>query len=420
MIRRLHTLLLFTGIFAMASAQSLGVKQKQTLWKYAATDLLEMPLDFASTATSTTMTIGQTTFNTADIQEVVIDKSAYQPGVVQIDVAALASGETAIVADGALAPHLTIRCTPTSVEITAAPTLNSEVTYRLTGKAKGNVVLNGSYKCVVELNNLHLTGTDTIPALHINNGKRIDIVVPVGTVSHIADAKTNKRKSALFVKGHTEFKGGGTLNIVGNARHAYSSNEYTWIRTGFGTINVTAAVADALNIDQYLQMDGGTINVSGVGGDGIDISKTLNNDGTVNMIDKNNGELLMNGGTLNIRINADDVKGIKTKSHATIAAGNITIDVSGLGVKGISCDGNLLISQKTPTPTMVTVSAKGDVFHPGEIDESKTRGIKADHDFTLDGGTVKVTSSGKKSKDIRVGGTYKYKSGTITGNVEAG
>lgn len=92
MIRRLHTLLLFTGIFAMASAQSLGVKQKQTLWKYAATDLLEMPLDFASTETSTTMTIGQTTFNTADIQEVVIDKSAYQPGVVQIDVSALASG----------------------------------------------------------------------------------------------------------------------------------------------------------------------------------------------------------------------------------------------------------------------------------------------------------------------------------------
>lgn len=421
---RLYSLLFAIGIFTTALAQSLNVKQGQVVWRYDAQKLLQQPLEFrpidgsGNTDGRSTLAIGNSVFNTADISELTIDNNAFQPSVVTIDVAALTTGGTVVVADGTLSPHLSVRCTPSAVFVTASPELATEVTYRLTGTASAGVVLSGRYKCAVRLENLRLTSPDTLPALHINNGKRIDIILPDGTDNYLADAATNKRKSAFFVKGHADFKGGGTLNIVGNARHAYSSNEYTRIRAGFGTLNVTAAIADALHIDQYFRMDGGTLNLSGVGGDGIDIARTLNPDGTVNTADEYNGEFFLNDGVLNIQLRSDDVKGIKAESHATIAGGTLKATVEGLGVKGLSCDGNLIISQKTTVPTLVNILAKGDVYHPKQIDESKTRGIKADGSFTLDGGTVSVSSSGTKAKDIKVGTTYTYVSGTLSGNVD--
>ena len=117
---------------------------------------------------------------------------------------------------------------------------------------------------------------------------------------------------------------------------------------------------------------------------------------------------------------ADDTKGMKCDSAMTITGGTIKATVSGLGTKGISVGTNLLIAQPTTTATLIDMAVTGTTYMPGDAQlESKCRGIKVKGDFTFDGGTIKISATGKKSKAISVDGDYTYKSGSINCAVSA-
>ncbi len=350
-----------------------------------------------------TLSVMGNTFATGAVDKIVVDNTSYSPATVGVT---YGSDGAWVTVSADVAPLLGVTVNGAHVGVLASDALATEVTYNLTGASQnGSFYQAGRYKAVVCLDNLTLTNPDSA-AVNIYNGKRIDIVVPDGTASTLTDGAGGTHKACLNVKGHAELKGGGSLTVCGNTKHAYASGEYTWLKPDFGTLTVTSAVSDGLHVDQYFKMEGGTVSVSGTGGDCIDVSVT---DDTT---DEYNGQVMVSGGSLTMAVTSDDVKGLKSEGATSITGGTVKATVSGLGTKGISVGGDLTISQESGNATSIEMDVTGTTYHKDEVDESKCRGIKVKGNFTFNGGNIHMTVTGKKAKGISVDGTYTYVSGT--------
>lgn len=399
-MKHLLLTLLSAAAFSTLQAQTLKVYQGQVCTAFPAATVGDMT--YASSGTQ--LTIKGHEFTISEVDSITVDGAAYTESCV--DVYYATDGKARLTISEDVATQLTATATAADVSIVASDALEKEINYTLHGtSADGSFYMDGSYKATFTLNGLTLTNTRGA-AIAIDCGKRINVVVADGTVNTLSDATGGTHKACFFINGHAEFKGSGTLNVAGNTKHAYASDEYTWFKPSFGTFNVTAAESDGLHVQQYFRLDGGTVNVSGTKGDCVDVSVTK--DAT----DEQNGQAILNAGTLTMNVAADDVKGLKTDSTVTIAGGTLSAEVSGLGTKGISAGTDLVISQKTATATVINMNVTGTTYHKDQDDESKCRGIKVKGNFTFDGGTISMSVTGKKAKGISVDGTYTYVSGT--------
>ena len=200
----------------------------------------------------------------------------------------------------------------------------SEITYGLTGATTdGSFTMVGTYKATMELFGVTITNPDG-PAIDIQNGKRIEVSAKSGTTSTLTDGTstaTDAWKGAFQCKGHTEFKGKGTLNVYGNYAHAIWSKEYIEVKNC--TINVYSAVKDAINCNQYFSMESGVINLSGFGDDGIQVSLKTNDTST-----ENTGNFTMTGGTININMKGASGESVKAEGTTSVAA-TATLNTSG-------------------------------------------------------------------------------------------
>ena len=394
------------GTALTSTAQTLRVAQGNVTTVFDATTLGESPFS----AGGATLTLGGKAYDVNTIDRMTVTNDA----VAAASVGVIYNGATAQVElSGDLAPYLTVSVEGANVSITADAALQEEVTYTLSGAStSGSFTMDGEYKATVALNGVSLTATATdMPALNILNGKRIKIVVN-GT-NNFADTAGGTHKGAFFVNGHPEFEGSGTVNITGNSKHAYVSDEYSQFKEEFtGSINVLGAVSDAFHIDQYLLLQGGTFTMKNIGGDGFDISQT--NDAA----DEFNGEVFIEGGKILLDVAAHDTKGIKSDAQMTISGGTISGTVSGNGTKGISVGGDLTIKGAANNP-LIDLQVTGTTYAAGTVDESKCRGIKGKGNFVFDGGTIKISATGAKSKAISIDGTYTYKSGSLNCAVDA-
>lgn len=405
-MKQLFLTIALAGTTLTAAAQTLRIEQGSVTTAFDASTMGEAVF----TSGNTTFTIGGKTYDIANVDRMTINATPVAAATVGV----VYNGNSAQVElSGDLAPYLTVVVEGANVNITADPLLQEEVTYSLSGSSdSGSFTMEGDYKATVALNGVSLTSnTVDLPAMNILNGKRINILVN-GTNS-FADCAGGTHKGAFFINGHPEFEGSGTLNITGNSKHAYVSDEYSQFKKGFtGTINVLGAVSDAFHIDQYLLLQGGTFTMKNVGGDGFDIS--LTNDAA----DEFNGEVFIEGGTILLDVVAHDTKGIKCDGQMTISGGKISGKVSGNGTKGISVDGDLTIKGVANNP-LIDLTVTGTTYAAGTADESKCRGIKGKGDFLFDGGTIKISATGAKSKAISIDGTYTYKSGSLNCAVDA-
>ena len=197
-----------------------------------------------------------------------------------------------------------------------------EITYILSGSSTdGEFYLEGSYKCTVEMQGLTLTNPAG-PALNIQNGKRIKVSAKNGTTNTLTDGANEDYNGCLHCKGHTEFKGKGTLNIVGNSRHGIYSKEYIELKNL--TLNITAAVKDGIHCKEYFLMESGTVTISGVQDDGIqvELSGTTSTGRTTAHEDEDSGNFYMEDGTL--RIDVIEGKGEHVKADGSIVYGGGT------------------------------------------------------------------------------------------------
>lgn len=177
---------------------------------------------------------------------------------------------------------------------------DGEIIYILSGNTtNGEFYLEGAFKCMVELSGVSITNPNG-PAINIQNGKRVSVSVKKGTNNSIADGANDDYNGAFHCKGHTKFKGKGTLNVVGNSKHGIYSKEYLEIKNC--NINITKAVKDGIHCKEYFFMESGSVTISGTGDDGIqtELSGTTSTGITTGHEDEDTGNFYMTGGTLSI------------------------------------------------------------------------------------------------------------------------
>ena len=325
------------------------------------------------------------------------------------------NGTTAtVIVDENVAPYLTVTQSGAHVSIVQSSEVTEEITYTLTGTStNGEFYMEGSFKATIQLNGLTLTNTTPVysgAAVHIQNGKRINVKVITGTTNTLTDAANGSQKGCLYVKGHAEFKQYGTLNIVGNASHGIKAGEYISVKNA--TINVTSAVDDGISCNQYFLMESGSVSISGTGDDGIqcDLDGETSTGMTTNHEDEDSGNMYFSGGSITINCPAIAAKGIKSVGDIYVSDNAVinvtttgkgkwdTTDLEAKAACGMDSDGNITISGGT-----LTLTATG----------SGGKGMKCSNVLTITGGDITVSTSG---------GLY-YNNGSnentnYTGNVE--
>ena len=296
---------------------------------------------------------------------------------------------TVAVADN-VAQYLTVTQNGAHVSITQSSDLASEITYKLSGTSTdGEFYMSGSYKATLELNGLTLTNATPVysgAAIHIQNGKRINVKVITGTTNTLVDAASGSQKGCLYVKGHAEFKQQGTLNVVGNVKHAIKAGEYISVKNA--TLNVTSAVGDGISCNQYFLMESGTINISGTSDDGIqcDLDGDTPTGETADHEDEDSGNMYITGGT-------------------------ITINCAAIAAKGLKSAGDIFISSD---PVInVTTSGKG-TWDEDDLETKAACGISADGNISISGGTLTLTSTGSGGKGMKCDGFMNISDGNIT------
>lgn len=323
------------------------------------------------------------------------------------------SGNTASVTIPAGVSGVTYKVQGAHVTLTSTNTVD-ELEYVLQGETSdGSLLYYGDYKCKFYLNGLNLTST-VGAAIDLQCGKRIELILQEGKDNYLKDCSGGTQKAALNCDGHLEIEDGGTLTVAGRTGHAIRSNEYLRIKRTTGKVVVTEAVNDGLHCGQYFQMNGGCLSVSGNKGDCIQAELTKNPQ------DELNGQLLVQGGKLDLVVAGNDVKGLKSDRNMTISGGEINIQVPGNGSKGISTDVHLFVNE-TNAPVSIDISATGGTYLDSATgDIKKCMGIKVDFNMTVSGGRIKVVNTGKESSGIKVAGTYTKTGGTVDAQVEAG
>ena len=379
-----------------ANAQTLNVVVGEVTYQIPAAQAGAM-----NYAGGTQLTILGKTFTLADVTRMYVDEA----GVTDSEVRVNYDGTQAqVYVPGNCMSHLTVVANGAAVSIVQDEEVADEVSYRLTGaSSNGSFYMDGHYKATVVLDHLSLTCVDSA-AVNIDNGKRIALQL-VGE-STLSDSPESNGKGALMVNGHSEWEGDGTLNLYGYAKHAYWADEYVQLKKKFtGTINIRYAKKDGLNVNQYFEQNGGHFCISGTLDDGIQVSADDDARGYVNIA----------GGELTIDVTAPGVKGLKAEGDITISDDKsmpvITITNSGKGkwdsddqeVKGAAClssDANINISAG-----QISLTATG----------SGGKGMKCDSTLIITGGDLQVSTSGRVY--VNIGGSQEY-DGNYTGSLD--
>lgn len=370
--------------FCNARAQMLNVETADGVtYKFPAAQTGDMTYN----ATGDSVTIMNKRLAVSDITAMKVDDSSMSDDSVSV----VYDGASAkIYVAGNIAQYLTPAVSGAHVNIAADETLAREITYNLSGTSTdGEFYMSGSYKATVELDGLTLKNQNPVTsgaAVHIQNGKRIDIKVISGTTNTLEDAATGSQKGCLYVKGHAEFKQKGTLNVIGNVKHGIKIGEYMTVNKA--TINVTSAVGDGISCSQYFLMESGEINISGTGDDGIQCEL--------------DGETAVAA--------SDDQHTDEDTGSFYLEGGQITISCDGTAVKCIKGDGDFNISGDA----VLTATTTGDGKWDTEDLETKAAScISVDGNMNINGGAMSLTSTGSGGAGMKCDGVLTVNSGDI-------
>ena len=267
-----------------------------------------------------------------------------------------------------------------------------ELYYAIEGSStNGSLTINGTYKLSVMLNGVNLTSNQGA-AINIQCGKRINLIMKDGSTNTLADYAAGEQKACLYTKGHFEIEGNGTLNVTGNANHAIASKEYLQIKKSVKAINIKKAANDAIHVGQFFQMNGGEVTIDeNTMNDGIQVEYETDDNDQIVADEENTGSVIIKAGSINITLNSAE------------------------DAKGVKAEGDVTISGGT-----INIEAKSN----------GSRGIQADGNMTIgeESGstTITIAATGKKctvpedSEDphkcwgIKVDGELTINAGTVT------
>ena len=369
-MRRFSSFLIAAVATVAAMAQTLNIEVGSVTYQIPAADAGSMLY-----TAGTSLTIADNTYSIADITRIYVDDAVVGDTTVYVVYDGTAAS---VLVDGRIAKYVSVAVSGAHVSITQSTEVSDdttgEITYTLSGSSTdGEFYLSGSYKATVELRGLTLTNP-TGAAINIQDGKRIAVSVKNGTVNTLSDGSASTQKAAFVCKGHTEFKGKGTLTVNSTVGHGIWSGEYLEMKNC--TINVAKSAKDGINCNEYFLMESGTLTIAGVGSDGIQCSiDGTESTGTLAGHDgEDSGSIYIEGGTLDLTITGDAAKGLKADGDVVISAGSVTVTQSG----NIEVEGS-------------------DISYPTSI--------KSDGNISVTGGTVSITNTGAGGKGMSAEGT---------------
>lgn len=327
-------------------------------------------------------------FALSEVKSMYVDQTAVTDNTVSVNYNGTSA---AVTVAGNIAKNLTITTRNAHVSIVQDDNVTDEITYTLSGTSSdGSFYMDGNLKASFVLNGLTLNNPDSA-VINIRDGKRISVELADGTTNTLTDGTGGKQKACFAVKGHTEFKGGGTLNITGNTAHAFWGKEYVQLKKTVGTINILGAVGDGFNVNQFFQQNGGAVTIKNVGDDGIQLSfETDDNDQIISTEEDedNTGEVIIKGGMLNITVTAKAAKCIKSEGAVMVNDGALTLKASGA----------IDLSNTSDPSYTVGIKAQSFTQNGGTISMTITgtagRGVSADETITTNGGSLTITNSG--------------------------
>ena len=427
MKRLLLSIMAFVGFASVVSAQQkLYVCEgfNYNLYEVLSTDEIKFSADGQE------VSIGD--YHTYELED--IDSITFtEPQFPRVDI--VYNGSSATVSVGAGVKGVTYAIKGAVVTLTSTTTTD-EYLYSVSGTStNGSLIIKGDYKLTVELACLTLTNPNG-PAIDIECGKRIGVILKEGTVNTLADGKNGTHKGAFYTEGHPEFEGGGTLNVTGNTKHAICAKEYLQFKKSTGEVNILRAVSDGIHCgkgkknddNSYFQINGGVINVSNVGSDCIDADDY--------------GCMIIKGGVMNLKVSGSDAAGLKCDSIIYMTGGDVNIEVPGMLSEGIrtnyaayfdggnmqikiSGNGTKGIRAKRCTKTTDTVLNGGYLYFGGTnlnmtvsgktyaADATACVGIRADRDFTQTAGDITIVMSSSDAEGLVVKGTKNCTGGTL-------
>lgn len=381
-MKRIFLIITALMLTMAAGAQTLNVNVGNVTYKFPSSQTGDMTF-----SNGATLTILNKVFSVDEIDGMTVDNTSVTDNTVNVSY----SGTTAtVVVAGNVAQYLTITQDGAHVSITQSDDLAQEITYTLAGTSTdGEFYMSGSYKATIELNGLDLTNVTPVysgAAVHIQNGKRINVKVITGTTNSLADAASGEQKGCLYVKGHAEFKQQGTLNIVGNLKHGIKAGEYITVKNA--TINITSALGDGISCNEYFLMESGTINISGTSDDGLqcDLDGTTSTGMTTNHEDEDSGNIYISGG-------------------------NININCPGLAAKGIKSEGDIYLSDD---PVIIVTTTGNGTWDEDDLETKAACGISADRNIDISGGDITLTATGSGGKGMKCDSIMSISGGDIT------
>ena len=447
MKRMILSLILF-WVTLSSMAQTLHVQTGTVEYAFSAAQTGNMLFDNGST-----LTIQGCTFAIDEIDQIFVDDQVFPDNSVEIT---YDDTKASVVIAGNVAPYLDATTDGANVTITQSnDDTCGEIVYSLQGESgNGRFSLSGNYKTTLALHDLSLTSQQGAP-LDLLVSKRIKLSVADGTTNSLADCTDGTHKGTIACKGHLELQGKGTLDIAGYTAHAIYAKEHVTLQDC--QVNILSAVKDGINCNQYLAMKSGELTLSNIGDDGIQVSykdetdREAEDTGSITISGgcitatitadaakalKADGSVVVTGGTLDLTTSGGgvwDEEDTKTKASSCISAdanvqidgGTLLLTSTGCGGKGISCDEDLTINGgeitvQTSGGLLVYINGQlytdftGNTDYIGSDYKSSPKGMKADGNVTINGGTIQVTASGNGGEGIESKAILTIHDGHIT------
>lgn len=297
------------------------------------------------------------------------------------------------VKDGA---HLTVTAQKKAHYILKGTSTNGSLT--ITGEEK---------KAWVELAGLTLTNPSGA-AIQKLADKRLFLTVDEGTTNTLCDGSTytdDTQKATVYSKGKLTVNGTGSLNIksVGTDKNALHSSDYIRFRKNTN-VSITATTKNGVRGADGILIDGGVLNITVNSTAG----KGLSTDGNMEVNGGRTTVITTGGGTYEDG-EASACACIKTDGIFRMNAGELRLKSTGQGGKGISSDQEIYLNGGTvrviTTGTRYGESASNSQFGgPGGNASSSTnrtspKGIKADANVYIAGGDIAVRCTGGEGSE---------------------
>jgi len=399
-MKRLMSLMMLAAAAAVAGAQTLNVNVGQVTYAFPASRTGNVGV------TTSEISIGQNVFPLSSVTSIKVDASAVADNSVKV----IYDGSTArVVIAGNVAPLVKATVSGAHVTLLQDQTVAEEITYTLSGTSdNGSLYMDGSYKATFVMDNLNLHNPDSA-AINIQDGKRIAVILNDGTANslsdgiRVADDGSDAHNACMYVDGHTEFGGAGTLTITGNVKHAFTSDEYCEVKATAGTLTVASALGDGFHIGQYYHQKGGTV-VINASGDGIDVG--AKKDTTKEF----NGQMMLDGGVTTVSVTGATSDAMKCDAAFTMTGGTFRLLSKGAGGRALNTNGSITISGG-----YLQGVTCGAVFDPNLATERKPHAMKSDGDITINGGEVYMAASLSSGTSYKTDNFFLTNGGTIMG-----